>query len=144
MSAFADVLESGGNAGSIETSDHFGDGTKHITSWNLAETPARLKPHTTHTHTHTHTLESGGNAGSIETLLDYYSLLWSTVGIWRKRRLDWNSVCVYHFYTLFGWNLAETPARLKLVGFFVKGIGILGWNLAETPARLKRILNVTD
>ena len=59
-------------------------------------------------------MESGGNAGSIETFLN----------------LNLNEMII-------GWNLAETPARLKhQVTSFLINLE-LGWNLAETPARLK-------
>ncbi len=61
-------------------------------------------------------LESGGNAGSIET----------TGFI--PRSLPY----------LIRWNLAETPARLKLLFLTETECEYyLSWNLAETPARLK-------
>ncbi len=60
------LLESGGNAGSIET---------HNLSLIMEQVFNKL--------------ESGGNAGSIETVLDFYNLInGNPVGIWRKRRLD--------------------------------------------------------
>ncbi len=58
-------LESGGNAGSIET-------------WTICSSFSLSS-----------SLESGGNAGSIETH-EYRNLIIvrTLVGIWRKRRLD--------------------------------------------------------
>ena len=62
-------LESGGNAGSIETTTECPLWVL-FTGWNLAGTPALLKlPPTRYPSSSTFMLESGGNAGSIETTL---------------------------------------------------------------------------
>ena len=133
------MLESGGNAGSIETPQLMMRLPLDI-SWNLAETPARLKLRgELASESECNKLESGGNAGSIETKITHipncgdtnrWNLAETPARLKRPKEAFAPSANIC-------WNLAETPARLKP---YVQGtpfLQLVRWNLAETPARLK-------
>ena len=97
-----------------------------MSSWNLAGTPALLKPRQflRQLMSYLLPLESGGNAGSIETpeLLTNSSRQYRLESGGNAGSIETSlDACRVRVFSQ-GWNLAGTPALLKLADKFVENV----------------------